>query len=241
MPIFWRASLTWMLLLGFQSLALAGVLPSGVYYLKGGDGDLTVKQTGPQTSWFSIETVGGNAHMCSLEGEISNGTATLSFSFNQKNANPCVVGFAMRQEGIAVTSNGSEACREYCGMRAMFEGVYVKPNPGCTGLERQARRAAFSKQYKGKSYENAAAILKTMLDDCSGIMGWLDIDQTRNDYAVTLHHLGRDADCLSVLRQTRAHGIKDEDALRASMAPTDYDNYLRIARATWHNIRLCGQ
>lgn len=226
------------LLTVLSSASLAGALPTGVYYLKGGDGDLTVKQISPQASRFNIEAVGGNAHMCSLEGVVTDGTATLQSSFNAKDGTPCVVSFAMGADGIVVTSNGN-ACREYCGMRAMFEGLYLKPRPGCAGLERQKLNQAFIKQYRGKNYEKAASILKDMLGNCVEIMGWLDRDQTRNDYAVTLYHLGRKEECLSVLKQTWAYGVRDEDALRDTMAPTDFENYLPIAKATWHNIGLC--
>ncbi len=234
----WLASLACGLLCAFQASSFAGALPTGVYYLKGGDGDLTIKQVSPQASRFNVETVGGNAHMCSLEGVVTDGTATLASSFSAKDGKPCVVSFAMGADGITVTSNGI-ACREYCGMRAMFEGLYVKPLPGCAGLERQKLNKAFIKQYKGKNDDKAASILKDMLGNCVEIMGWLDRDQTRNDYAVTLYHLGRKEDCLSVLKQTRAYEVKEEDALRESRAPTDFENYLPTAKATWHNIGLC--
>jgi hypothetical protein len=216
--------------------AAADSLVPGQYIYTGGGGSLEVKRLTDEKMHFTIATVGGNAHTCSLKGEIVNGEASLNVRVkNQK----CVVSFRSTDGGISVSGGDTEACRNFCGMRAMFDGVYLKPERGCSDIERHQRRQEFQRKYRGKDYLGAAPILEDILLRCKNVIDWLEEGHIRNDLAITLYHLGRSADCQKTLEPLLAYEIRTEDGLRASLPPTDLDNYWSIALATWHNAGLC--
>lgn len=224
-----------------QSNALADQIQEGNYYRQGGGGLLVIKKHQSGSSYFSIETTGGNAHTCSLEGIATNWTANLP---GLSSRDRCTIKFLKNKDGIEVLSDEREshtACRDFCGMRAMFNGLYIKPSHGCTTNERSKKRGQFDKLYRAKSYTQAASIIKDTIEHCSNIMDWLELDRARNDYAITLYHLGRKDECLTTLRLTRAYELSGVDELRESYPPTDFDNYVSIAKSTWHNTKICSQ
>jgi hypothetical protein len=208
----------------------------GTYIYTGGGGSLVVKRLDVQKMHFSIETIGGNAHECSLKGEILNDQAILDVG--SKGAK-CVVTFRSTDGGIEVSGGDSEACRYFCGMRAMFDGEYLKPDRGCSNVERRQRRQEFQKRYHVKDYLGAAPILEDILLRCNKVIDWLEDGQIRNDLAITLYHLGRSADCKKTLEPLLAYEVRTENGLRERLPPTDLDNYWSIANATWHNAGLC--
>jgi hypothetical protein len=49
------------------------------------------------------------------------------------------------------------------------------------------------------------------------------------------------AQCRKTLEATRAAPLRNADALREKLPPCDFDNYLPIAKAAWHNLGLCSR
>lgn len=215
----------------------AEALRPGEYVTENGWGVLTISTSEDRTAHFSIEAIGGNGHMCSLEGEVRDLRARLDVDEPDK---ACVVTFLPKAEGIEVSSVDSELCRFFCGMRATFEGQYLKPSPGCGSQERGATRERFKQLYAAKSYAKASTVLEPLLRDCSKTLDWLESGWVRNDLAITQYHLGRLADCRKTLEPLTAEAAKTEEELRSSLPPSDFDNYLPIAKATWHNAKLCA-
>lgn len=200
-------------------------------------GALTIEKASGGGLRFSIEVLGGNAHTCSLQGKIE---GELGKADDGDPAAPCLVTFRPQGKAIEVGSNTPQACRMFCGMRAMFEGSYYPPPKGCKPKERVARKEVFSRQYRARDYPQALATIEKLHAECGAFLDWIEIDRLRNDWAITLYHLGRRADCRAALAPTRAAQFADADALREELPPTDFENYLAVAKATWHNLKLCG-
>jgi hypothetical protein len=222
-------------------------LTPGEYITEGGWGVLTISGSETQTTHFSLEATGANGHSCSLEGDVQSGKAILPV--DDSNTDPwersCVVTFRPNAEGIDVSNSDPkndvnlDTCRYYCGMRAHFEGEYLIPNPGCTTEESSATRARFEQLYESQSYGEAAAVLEPLLAHCSKTLGregaWI-----ANDLAITQYHLGRLADCRKTL-EPLAKDIARTDEVRSSLPPLDLEQYLSLAKATRHNLRLCAR
>jgi hypothetical protein len=228
-------------LLCFSALAQP-VLSTGQYVTEGGWGNLTLKQTGKKLH-FSIETIGGNGHTCSLEGDISQQQATLEGGEAGK---PCVIRFDKKGSGINVSSLDPLICSGFCGLRAGFEGLYLKEIPACVSKERAKTRQKFAQLYGKKAYAQAAAPLTALLQNCALTLDWIEEGQIRNDLAVTQYHLGQLSDCQKTLAPLQASVGKTgeklpatEQALQAILPPTDFEIYLPVAKATWHNLTLC--
>jgi len=217
-------------------LCAAAAPAPGEYETQRSWGSLRIEAAAGGGLRFSIDTIGGNAHTCSLQGKIENGIGKADDS---DAASPCLVTFRAEGGAIEVGSSTPEACRMFCGMRAMFEGSYLLPPKGCKPKERAARKEVFSRQYRGHDWAAALATIEKLDADCGRFFDWVDIDRLQNDRAITLHHLGRSSDCQAVLAKTRAAKYADADALRENMAPADFEAYLPVAKATWHNQKLC--
>jgi hypothetical protein len=125
-------------------------------------------------------------------------------------------------------------------MRAHFEGEYLIPRPGCTGKERSATRAEFKQLYDAKFYAKAAAVLEPLLVRCSKTLDQ-EGDWIRNDLALTQYHLGRLSDCRKTLEPLKKDAARTDEELRSSLLPTDFEEYLPIAQATRHNLKLCAR
>jgi hypothetical protein len=235
----WIASLALAALLSMPVSVQAGTdaLRPGEYITEDGWGVLTISASGDRTT-FTIEAVGGNGHTCSLEGEIKNLKARLDVDEEGK---ACEVTFLPKAESIDVSSVDSETCRYFCGMRASFEGEYLKPNPGCGTEERGATREQFQKLYDAKSYARAATLLEPFLSRCEKTLDWLESAGLRNDLAITQYHLGRLADCRKTLEPLMEDASKTDEELQENFPPSDYESYLPIAKATRHNAKLCAQ
>jgi hypothetical protein len=124
-------------------------------------------------------------------------------------------------------------------MRAGMEGTYRKPPRLCTRAGQQAARDRFTAHYRARRHAQAAATLQPLLDQCGEFMDGIAADRLRNDLALAQLRSSGPAQCLQTLEETRAGLLADEAALRDSLPPCDFDNYLATARATWHNIRVC--
>ncbi|MBV8634770.1 MAG: hypothetical protein JO002_09800, partial [Burkholderiaceae bacterium] len=167
----------------------------GEYITEKGWGILKV--TGkPGALHFDIAAIGANGHSCSIEGSIKDGKAVLDDSSPD---DPCHVRFQADSAGIDVVLGATGECRQYCGMRAGFDGRYLAPATGCRNRERKAAQGNFVKQYGIKNYQSALNGLLPVLNGCAATLFWLEEAQIRNDLAVTLYHLGRKEDCLAML------------------------------------------
>ena len=235
----WAVSLTLAAFLSFPVCVRAetDTLRPGEYITESGWGVLTVSTSGGRTS-FSIEAVGANGHTCSLDGEIKNLKARLDTDEENK---LCEVTFRPTADGIDVSSVDMEPCRYFCGMRAGFEGEYLRPNPGCGTKERRATREQFKKLYDAKSYAGAAALLEPFLSRCEKTLDWLESGRVHNDLAITQYHLGRLADCRKTLEPLMEDASKTDGELQENLPPSDYESYLPIVKAARHNAKLCAQ
>ncbi len=216
----------------------------GEYITEAGWGVMTLSKSEKPALHFVIDAIGGNAHTCSLEGDIQNHQAVLDEDPN----NPCIVKFSPKGENIDVSSVDSESCRAFCGVRAGFEGLYLKPPAGCTLDERNKTRKQFDKFYHAKAYDKAEATLEPLLRLCEKNLDWLEFGRISNDLAITQYHLGQFENCQKTLApinasvgQTGEKLPKTEEELKDMLPPSDFDSYLPIAKSTWHNWKLCTQ
>lgn len=225
-----------MSLLVLPGRALEVLFLPGEYITEEGWGTLTIIRGQDGGLTFVIDTVGANAHTCDLEGDIRNGMTVLE---SNDEHTPCVVSFLPKGDDIEVNANHSDACRTYCGMRASFEGLYLKPAPGCDAKSRRETSDRFKRLYDDKAYAKARAVLEPMLKNCARTLDWIERGWLRNDLAVTLYHLGEAAACLNTLQPLAGDAAETDEAIRARYPPTDADNYLPIVQAARTNIKLC--
>ena len=213
-------------------------LGPGDYVTEGGWGNLNLKTGSNGALLFSIDSVGGNAHSCSLQGELRRGKARLP---GMDDNEPCEVTMLPTAGGIEVRSATSGSCRYYCGMRAEFDGVYLQPAPACAAKAVAAARSSFQQLYNAKQFARARARLEPLLTDCIRTLNWLELGRIRNDLAVTLHKLGELAGCRAVLQPLAGDAAASDAQLRETYPPTDADNYLPIVRAARTNTKRCRE
>lgn len=228
--------------------AIAQTPEAGNYYTKGNWGDLEISMSKDGKRKFKIFTVGANAHMCSLAGEIKDGTGYVIegaddptqdniLPIEEKDAeeHPCLISFAPVINGLDVTSSGG--CGGYCGSRAGFEAIYFKMPAVCQSREKS--KDLFLVAYRSKAYSRAFDKLNSMYQQCHEFLTWIEIDSVRNDLAITQYHLGHNEACIAILKDTI--GAKQTDEEKLSLPPADFEAYLPVAKATWHNLKLCGK
>lgn len=214
-------------------------LEAGEYITEKGWGTLTLRQGGGGRLSFVIEAVGANGHTCGLEGEVVKGRATLE---TDEESGPCRVSFTPRGGGIEsveVVAEDAEACRYFCGMRAVFEGLYLKPPAGCAPAARETARTEFKRLYDKKAYPQALARLEPVLEGCARFVGWIEEGWIRNDLAITLLKTGDLAGCRRLLEPLAADAARTEEELREEYPPSDADSYLPVVKAARTNLKLC--
>jgi len=226
-----------LLSIGFGRAIAAEPAP-GEYIAQHGWGDLSVTRKADGKLHFSIKSFGVNGHSCDIDGAIRNNKAVLD---DLAPGSSCQVAFKPGAGGIDVVLGQPDDCRYYCGMRASFDGRYLVPASGCRNSERKAAQGRFARLYGAKDYQGAFAALQPVLSDCAPTLFWFEEAQIRNDLSVTLYHLGRKDACVAVLKPTiDAHGTSEE-ALRDELPPSDFEGFLPLAKAAWHNAKLCSQ
>ncbi|WP_395315854.1 hypothetical protein [Variovorax sp. UC74_104] len=201
---------------------------AGDYIYEGGSGSLRVQASGH----FDITTIGANAHTCALDGTIARGRSKLDDS-------GCVVSFAVNADKVEVTTNGSDQCRGYCGMRAAFEGTYIRPIPSCTEKAVAGSRKAFKRQYDAKDYAAAQTTLAPVLSDCDRTLDWITKAWLRNDLALTQYKLNDRAACLRTLQPLAEDAARTDDGIKENYPPADAEIFLPVVRATRTNLKLC--
>lgn len=204
----------------------------GDYIADGGWGTLRISPAGPDGLPFAIESFGGNFHICALDGRIVGTQATLEASDAS-----CVVSFAAAADGINVSS--TEACREYCGARAGFDGFYLRPAPGCAADAIGATRAGFKRLYDRKRFAEALATLSPLPKTCARTFGHYERAEILNDIAITQYKLGQRAACLRTLAPFEADAALSDDEVRNGYPPSEADVWLPIVKAARYNLGLC--
>ena len=177
-------------------------------------------------------------HVCSLDGEVEGGKATLEGTDDKT---PCIVTFSSTGEGVKVSASESAACRDYCGARASFEGLYLLPSARCTKNSVASSRKSFKQLYDTRQYADALAKLSPVLTLCSRTMNKSVEGRIRNDLAVTMHKLSDLSGCLLVLQPLANDAALTDDGVRENYPPSDADMMLPIVRATRTNLKLCGK
>lgn len=210
-------------------LAFAQSPSPGTYVTEGGWGTLNIRNDGG----FALETLGANGHSCNLEGRIVRSRATLEQG--------CKVRFGLRGAVIQVgpepaTEANRQACREYCGMRAHFDGDYVAEQAACRDGPVKAERAAFLADYKGKRFPQATARLEKLLDTCGRFLWWMTEAEIRNDLGLAQHRAGRSGSCQATLKPLER--LFDPGV---GFPPVERDWADHVLPQIRHNIKLCGQ
>jgi hypothetical protein len=193
-----------------------------------GHGTLTIKGTS-----FTLTTIGGNCHTCALEGTIEGGVGVAKDSNGA-----CRITMSGTGSMLTLDSTGTvDACRDFCGARAGFDGEYLRPPAACTDRQRAARIEQSHKQYAAKDYDVARTTLTSLLSECGTFMDWIERDKAKSDLALTEYHRGDSAQCLAVLSDTVA--VRAQKSNFNFMPPCDAENYAPTGKAILHNQALC--
>lgn len=214
------------------ALAAGSAVDAGRYlYVEGGSahGVLTVKG-----NTFNIETIGGNCHTCALSGTFKGRVGVAN-----DGGNVCRIAVSGGQGVVKLDTSGSEACRDFCGMRASFDGEYRRPPAACADQSRAVRTERSHRQYAAHDYGAARATLTSLLAECSGFMDWIELDRAKSDLALTEYHRGDRAQCVAVLSDTIAYRAQQEHSEAFGLPPCDADNYKSTGDAILHNLALC--
>ncbi|WP_375226782.1 hypothetical protein [Burkholderia orbicola] len=224
--------------MGFSGAFLAvasAVEPGEYFYVEGGHshGALVVKG-----GRFTLDTIGGNCHTCSLTGTLKGNTGVAT-----DGGETCRISITGGHGAVKVDSGNTDACRSYCGVRAMFDGAYRQPTAACTDRSRAARLTQARALYVKKNYAAAEMVFTSLIDECTRDMDWIEIDRVRSDLALTQYHLGKSAKCLATLSQTTAmrnHDDSDNESDASfGLPPCDATNYQLTGKAILHNAALC--
>ncbi|MES2283819.1 MAG: hypothetical protein V4542_20590 [Pseudomonadota bacterium] len=200
----------------------------GEYVTDGGSSSLTIDSA----SKFDINTQGANGHLCSLEGVIINGKSKIDNS-------ACQVTLKAQGPHVMVTTNGSEECRDFCGARAWFEGLYRRPSPLCTRQSIESSKKIFKKEYSAKNFSAALAAIGPIATDCKQLLHWFESAWISNDLALTQFKLGDRAACLRTLKPLAAEAAMTNEEIKSNYPPIDGDMYLPVVAATRTNLKLC--
>lgn len=182
---------------------------------------------------FQINTMSSNGHTCDVGGQITNGIA----KFDEEVA--CEITFKTEGGNVRVSARPEGGCRQFCGMRASFVGLYQKPGPLCTRSAMERSRAAFKKNYLAKNFKSAFEALKSVATQCRPFMDAIEAAWVLNDLALTQFKLGDPAACAKTLLPLMMYSTMSDAEVREFFPPADVDAYLLIARATRTNLRLC--
>lgn len=119
-------------------------LPAGEYFAPAGIGGhslLTLGTPRAGSQPFTIETLGANAHVCDISGEIRNGQSRVPLDETDSNGEACLVTFRRDASGDIEVAAGSDACRHFCGARAYFDDSYSRVAAGCRSAQTRSLHA----------------------------------------------------------------------------------------------------
>lgn len=210
----------------------------GHYITQGGWGNLLIKRK-PNGLSFEIFAVGTNAHLCELEGEIKINQSILGDK--DEDGKSCTITFTSAAGLVKVEDNG--ACHGYCGMRANFDGSYLKTKIGCENAARKNTQNKFKQLYDQKKYNEALNALHPILKNCEKTLDSTEEGRIRNDLALTQYKLKNYTACLATLEPYIADAdLTDEEVFNnpnSYYPPAEADWYLSILKAARTNIKLC--
>lgn len=243
---FWLVVMLFVPALSFAGETASHRITPGRYVMAGDRGTLIVKKNSraeaefdQAEARFEIESNGVNCHTCSLAGVVRGNTGYEGYgdSLLQMPDPRCKVSFQQDGGAINVSAITPEACDGFCGARAGFAGIYRTVPAACSGKSQQARRNEFLKAYRSRKFAEAIDKASQLLEKCGEFMYWITIDQLKNDLALSQLHDGKPMACLETLATTRAGASSNEGDL--DLPPCDRDNYIAVAKATWHNRSRC--
>jgi hypothetical protein len=200
----------------------------GEYVYEGGNGVLRINSD----KSFVIDTVGANAHICGLEGELHGSQGVIPNS-------SCVLHFKPDGNNMRLEDNQADECRNFCGARAGYTGLYIRPTSACTARAIALSRKAFKSKYDQRNYDSAVDILSRVLIDCKKVINHFDADWMRNDLALAQLRSGDKAACLSTLSPLVELAAMSDEDIRGMAEPAYVDWYISIAKATRTNLKLC--
>lgn len=219
--------------LWLAACAMAATLQAGAapvdYGTERGWGLLTLDRA---ARTFAISAVGANAHTCDVQGRL--GGAKL----NEGSAEACRITFTEGRGGriaVAATPATEEACRQFCGMRAYFDGDYEPLPAACRPDALRQQHARGLADYRAKRFDAALQAWGAGLAACERLMDRFGVWGWRNDMAIAAHRLGRHADCIQW-----SQAVLDE-AAPIDFAPTDADTAAPLLKAARFNLGQCRQ
>lgn len=204
----------------------------GIYISDGGYGTLKVIKEKDNITKFDIGAMGANGHSCGIHGTVIKNIATVGDEPEMR----CIVKFKTTPNGINVEP-ASDECRGYCGMRASFDGEYLKVASNCLPSNIEKSRREFKKLYTEKKYDEALAKLEPVLNQCSNTLFWIETGWIRNDLAVTYAKLQKFDTCKKVLAPLKEDAKLNKDELE--YPPLENDMYWPVIKATKTNLKLC--
>lgn len=233
-----RTALSLLAMATWQGFAQETPIQPGEYITDGGAGQLSISRSQVGELAFTIMRVGDNGHECAVDGKIgSSGRAALK---TDDRAGLCVVSLLPRHHGVDVLIHTPQACRFFCGARADFEGLYLKPAPGCDRASQREARAQFKRHYDKRAYVSAKAALEPLLSNCAQSLDWLETGWIRNDLALTLYKLDDLAGCRRLLEPLAAEAAMADTDIGKKYPPVDALSYLPVVRAARTNLKLCS-
>jgi hypothetical protein len=227
--------LTTLLVVAGSLQAANAVCPSGEYQTGGGWGVLKIASDSAGTPMVSMDTIGANGHVCNLEGKLVGDRGIIDAS---ESKNACFVRLVQEGDAIKVIS-GDESCRNYCGMRAGFEGIYFKPASGCELGAIKKTRAEFKRRYDRKQYRQALALLGPVPTRCEKTLDRMESPDIANDIAITQYKLGMRDACLKTLEPMSKDAARKDDEILADYPPADGIARVESVKAARTNLRLC--
>jgi hypothetical protein len=240
---FLRIAALAMAVIPFHGQAAQTPLQTGTFISEGGRGTLTISREPEGALRFDLGSEGGNGHICGLGGKIQNGKSIpepMGDEPRPSTDKPCIVSFQREGTTVVVTDNHSMECRDYCGVRATYDGLYRTPLKGCLERALDKTKAEFRRFYDKKMYKEARGRLAPVLRDCAKTLGRLEEAWIRNDLAITQYRLGDFASCLQTLQPLAADAAMTDQELRESQdGPTTADNYEPVIKAARTNLNLC--
>jgi hypothetical protein len=216
------------------ALAAKDTLPAGEYQTEKGWGSLSIAADASGAKTFDLESMGANGHICGLDGALVGDRGIV----DEKGDDACFIRLERQGDAIKVVS-GHESCRNYCGYRAGFEGLYFKPAPGCELNAVKNTRAAFKQQYDRKQYRQALALLSPLSKRCAKTLNWMEAPNIANDIAITQYKLGMRAECLKTLEPLSKDAARSDDEILEDYPPADGIGRLESVKAARTNLRLC--
>jgi hypothetical protein len=145
---------------------------SSYYQIESGRGSLELTEHMLNSFKFKIETLGANGHSCSISGVIEPGLGVAKVEDGSP-AKPCEVKFSSTSNSVQISyDTGDESCRSYCGMRATFDGTFMRTDSECLPDAVRETGNKFKMAYDKKNYKEALSLLALLHKSCGKNLLW---------------------------------------------------------------------